>query len=94
VPIRMPAALAPPAEEKTDSSRNGKAPGGGAAQQDDGELGGMGLGMEVWDDYERELKVWEASERELKVWEASEAVQETDASGSGPSGGSPVAGTS
>jgi hypothetical protein len=84
VPIRMPAALAPPAEEKTDSSRNGKAPGGGAAQQDDGELGGMGLGMEVWDDYERELK----------VWEASEAVQETDASGSGPSGGSPVAGTS
>jgi hypothetical protein len=25
-------------------------------------LGGIGLGMEVWDDYERELKVWEATE--------------------------------
>ena len=59
-------------------SGDGKSP---AAQKDDGELGGMGIGMEVWDDYERELK----------VWEAEEAAQEADASGSG---GSPVAGTS
>jgi hypothetical protein len=77
----MPASLASPAEEKTDSGRDGKTPGGGTAQRDDGELGGIALGMEVWDDYERELK----------VWEAVEAAQEADASGSG---GSPIASTS
>jgi hypothetical protein len=72
VPVHIPTTLAPPAEEKANGGRDGKTP----AQHDDGELGGMGLGMEVWDDYERELKVWEASE-------AASAAQEADASGSG-----------
>ncbi len=53
--------LAPPAEEKTDGGGDGNTQGGEAAR-DDRELGGIGLGMEVWDDYERELKVWEAAD--------------------------------
>jgi hypothetical protein len=63
-PIRIPkTTLAPPsAEEKTDGGGDGNTPGGGTTTPDDGELGGIGLGMEVWDDYERELKVWEAAE--------------------------------
>jgi hypothetical protein len=81
-PIRIPGTLAPPAgEEKTDGSQNEKTPGGGTAQRDDGEMGGMALGMEVWDDYEQELK----------RWEAAEAAQEAETRGSG---GSPDAGTS
>ncbi len=60
VPIHIPITLASPAEEKTDGSGDGKTPGSGTTAPDDGELGGVALGMEVWDDYERELKVWEA----------------------------------
>ena len=60
-PIRIPVALALPEEEKTDGGGDGNTQGGEAAR-DDGELGGIGLGMEVWDDYERELKVWEAAD--------------------------------
>jgi hypothetical protein len=73
-PIRIPkTTLAPPsAEEKTDGGGDGKTSDGGTTTPDDGELGGMGLGMEVWDDYERELK----------VWEAAEAAQEANASSS------------
>jgi hypothetical protein len=69
-PIRIPTTLAPSAEEKADGGGDGKTQGGGTKAPDDGELGGMALGMEVWDDYERELK----------VWEAAEAVQEANAS--------------
>jgi hypothetical protein len=54
--------VAPAAEEKTDAGGDEKTPGGGTTAPDDGELGGIALGMEVWDDYERELKVWEAAE--------------------------------
>jgi len=63
-PIRIPTSRVPPsAEEKTDDGGDGKTtPGGGTTAPDDGELGGIALGMEVWDDYERELKVWEAAE--------------------------------
>lgn len=75
-PIHMPVTLAPRAEEKTDG-------GGGTAQRDDGEMGGMALGMEVWDDYERELK----------VWEAAETAKEADSRGEASEGGSPVTGT-
>jgi hypothetical protein len=48
--IRIPkTTLAPPsAEEKTDGGGDGKTPGGGTTTPDDGELGGIGLGMEVW----------------------------------------------
>ncbi|KAI0282877.1 hypothetical protein BGY98DRAFT_954054 [Russula aff. rugulosa BPL654] len=69
-PIHIPTTLAPSAEEKADGGGDGKTQGGGTKAPDDGELGGMSLGMEVWDDYERELK----------VWEAAEAVQEANAS--------------
>jgi hypothetical protein len=73
-PIPIPkTTLAPSAEEKADGGGDGKTPGGGTTTADDGELGGVGLGMEVWDDYERELK----------VWEAAEAAQEANASESG-----------
>jgi hypothetical protein len=72
-PIRIPkTTLAPSAEEKTDGDGDGKTPGDGTTAPDDGELGGVALGMEVWDDYERELK----------VWEAAEAAQEANASSS------------
>jgi len=57
---------------KTDGGGDGKTPGSGTTAPDDGKLGGIGLGMEVWDD----------CERELKVWEAAEAVQEANASSS------------
>lgn len=59
------------AEKKTDGGGDGKTPGGSTTTaRDDGELGSIALGMEVWDDYERELK----------VWEATEAAQEANAS--------------
>jgi hypothetical protein len=58
--IHIPAALAPSTGEKTDGGGDGKTPGAGSTAPDDGELGGIALGMEVWDGYERELKVWEA----------------------------------
>ena len=64
VPIRMPlATLAPSAEEKTGEG-GGEEKTAGTTGPDDGEFGGIALGMEVWDDYERELKVWEAAEAE------------------------------
>jgi hypothetical protein len=71
-PIPIPkTTVAPSAEEKTDGGGgDGNTPGGGTTAPDDGELGGVALGMEVWDDYERELK----------VWEAAEAAQEANAS--------------
>ena len=72
-PIRISGTLAPPAEEKADGGQNEKTSGGGTAQRDDAELGGMVLGMEVWDDYEQELK----------KWEAVEAAQEADTRESG-----------
>ena len=72
-PVHIPkTTLAPSAEEKPDDGGDGKTAGGGTTVPDDGELGGTALGMEVWDDYERELK----------VWEAAEATQEANASSS------------
>ena len=65
--IRIPTTLAPSTEEKAEGGGDGKAPGGDTTAPDDGELGGVALGMEVWDDYERELKVWEAAEAVLQA---------------------------
>lgn len=59
-PIHIPATLAPRAEKKTDDG-NGRSPGGGTAQHDSGELGGMALGMEVKDNYGWKLNVWEGA---------------------------------
>ncbi len=71
VPVHIPASSIPRAvgrseedKEKKRSDGNGDSP-----QPDDGELGGVSLGMQVWDDYERELKVWdtEASRPETRT---------------------------
>ena len=59
MPKRIPTTLAPSTEEKTDDGENRRRCSNSAHG---GELGGIVLGMEEWDDYERELKVWEAAE--------------------------------
>jgi hypothetical protein len=63
VPVHIPAAgtSVPPVEDKdkTQENKDREAPG---TRPDDGELGGVALGMQTWDDYERELKAWEAAE--------------------------------
>ncbi|KAI9507998.1 hypothetical protein F5148DRAFT_1275969 [Russula earlei] len=50
-----------PTSEMGTNTNTSDTPGVGAPRPDDGELGGVALGMQVWDDYERELKVWEAA---------------------------------
>jgi hypothetical protein len=63
VPVRVRESAAPvPAEGGKDTNE---------AWRDDGELGGVALGMRVWDDYERELKVWESAEDGAKTQEGS-----------------------
>jgi hypothetical protein len=62
VPKRLPTTLASSTEEKTDDGGDGKTASGAPTAPDGGELGGIALGMEERDDYERELKVWEAAE--------------------------------
>jgi len=66
VRVRAPASPAPAAavQEKTEGDKDTSTAGAGeaAARPDDGELGGVALGMQVWDDYERELKLWESAE--------------------------------
>jgi hypothetical protein len=64
VPVRMPAPSMSPAEDqkRSEGGKETKAPNDDAAVPDDGELGGVKLGMQVWDDYERELKIWEAAQ--------------------------------
>ena len=57
VPLHIPVTSRPPADDKgqgKDSETRGP--------PDDGELGGVALGTQVWDDYERELKAWEAAQ--------------------------------
>jgi len=61
VPLHIPVISIPPAEDKgqgkdSETRRDGSRP------PDDGELGGVALGTQVWDDYERELKAWEATQ--------------------------------
>ena len=61
VPVHIPATSVPPVEDKdkTQENKDREDPG---TRPDDGELGGVALGMQTWDDYERELKAWEAAE--------------------------------
>ena len=58
VPLHIPAASIPAEGKGKDheTRRDGSPP------HDDGELGGVALGTQVWDDYERELKAWEAQQ--------------------------------
>ena len=48
-PIRIPTTLAPSTalSEKAEGGGDGKTPGGDTTAPDDGELGGVALGMEV-----------------------------------------------
>jgi hypothetical protein len=61
VPVHIPVTSVPPVEDqdKTQENKDREDPG---TRPDDGELGGVALGMQTWDDYERELKAWEATE--------------------------------
>jgi len=87
VPARVTAASA--ARDKSDTrakaAKDSSTPGGdGDATRpdaDDGELGGVALGMAVWDEYERELKAWEAAEA---AREAEKAKKEESKSAESP----------
>ena len=61
VPIHIPASSIPRAAGGPEEDK-GKKRSDGDSQPDDGELGGVALGMQVWDDYERELKVWDVNQ--------------------------------
>jgi hypothetical protein len=62
VPVRMPASASPVEDKKTKGGKETKVPDNDLARSDDGELGGVKLGMQVWDDFERELTAWEAAQ--------------------------------
>ena len=63
VPVNIPASSIPRAAGRSEEDKGKKRDDGdGDSQPDDGELGGVALGMQVWDDYERELKVWDATQ--------------------------------
>jgi hypothetical protein len=66
VPVRVPVTPVPPAKDKSKGGgKDRDAQTGDEMQPDDGELGGVALGMQVWDDYERQLKMWDAAEADL-----------------------------
>ncbi|KAI0302324.1 hypothetical protein B0F90DRAFT_1836626 [Multifurca ochricompacta] len=77
VPIGIPVSSLPSVEVEERSDENAKESrrslGGNLTRPDDGELGGVALGMQVWDDYERELKIWEAEEKARQTEIASES---------------------
>ncbi|KAI9465245.1 hypothetical protein BJY52DRAFT_1245987 [Lactarius psammicola] len=62
VPVHIPASSIPRAGGRSEEDKEKKRGDGDgdSPQPDDGELGGVALGMQVWDDYEQELKVWDA----------------------------------
>lgn len=60
VPLHIPVAFIPPVENKGKGKDGDTRGRDGSQPPDDGELGGVALGTQVWDDYERELKAWEA----------------------------------
>ena len=59
VHVNIPASSIPRATGRSEEDK-GKKRSDGDSQPDDKELGGVALGMQVWDDYERELKAWDA----------------------------------
>jgi hypothetical protein len=64
VPVQITPALSmsPAEDQKAKRGKETQAPDGDPPRPDDGELGGVTLGMQVWDDYEQELKAWEAAQ--------------------------------
>jgi hypothetical protein len=61
VPVRVTVTPVPPAKDKP-KGKDKDTQGVDEMRPDDGELGGVALGMEVWDDYERQLKMWDVAE--------------------------------
>jgi hypothetical protein len=63
VPVQIPVTSIPPVEDKAKGGGEDRdTQGSDETRPDDGELGGVGVGMQVWDDYERELKTWDIAE--------------------------------
>ena len=63
VPVRVTVTPIPPAKDKSKGGGKDKdTQGVDETRPDDGELGGVALGMQVWDDYEQQLKMWDAAE--------------------------------
>ncbi|KAH9006199.1 hypothetical protein EDB86DRAFT_2872290 [Lactarius hatsudake] len=61
VSVHIPASSIPRARERSEEDKGKKRSDGDSPPPDDGELGGVALGMQVWDDYERELKTWDTA---------------------------------
>ena len=66
IPLHIPVISIPPAEDE-GQSKDSETRRDGSLPPDDGELGGVALGTQVWDDYERELKAWEATQAVPRV---------------------------
>ena len=66
VPLHIPVISIPPTGDKGKGKDSGTQRDG-SQPPDDGELGGVALGTQVWDDYERELKAWEATQAVPRV---------------------------
>lgn len=60
VPLHIPVTSIPAEDNGQGKDRETRRDG--SPPHDDGELGGVALGTQVWDDYERELKAWEAQQ--------------------------------
>jgi hypothetical protein len=61
VPVRIQVTSILLAKDTAGGSKDEATPGGDETRPDDGELGGVALGMRVWDNYEQDLKAWEAA---------------------------------
>jgi len=82
VPLHIPVIPLPPAEDKGQGKDSGTQRDG-SQPPDDGELGGVALGTQVWDDYERELKSWEATQAVPSVDVTNEEGQQSGRSDAG-----------
>lgn len=69
VPLHVPATSVPPIEKKSEGGedKDKNTLGDEGIRPDDGELGGVALGMQVWDEYEQQLKVWEAAREPISA---------------------------
>lgn len=79
MPLRIPPAPSPPSTDGAETDKP-KEKGGKQEEEDDGELGGVGLGQAVWEEYEGLLKEWEKSvkdeeEREERLEKEREEIE-------------------
>lgn len=73
MPLRVPPAPVPPSTDGADNEKpkDDKV----KEEEDDGELGGVGLGQAVWEEYEVLLKDWEKSAKEDEERAEKERVE-------------------